>query len=206
MKQFKKVFLLGAVLMCALLLVPSVHPLDAKDGAKPERVAPGLQKQLDAAGPDELVTAIVKLRSVGPPPQANLGRAGVFNALRQNARVSQAQLKAFLNQPSVKANVGVVREFWIDNIVLVQAQEVRDREIARRTDVVQVFDNYTMSLPPRTQSEIRSRCRTRRNRGTTSPTSASSTCGAATVSTAPAFVSAASTPVWTSTTPTSRAR
>ncbi|HEX5130954.1 MAG TPA: S8 family serine peptidase [Candidatus Krumholzibacteria bacterium] len=153
MHRFKNVFSLGAILVCTLLILPSLHPVDAKDGAKQERVAPGLQKQLDAAGSDELITAIVKVRSVGPPPQANLGRAQVFDQLRQNAKASQAQLRAFLNQPAVKADVGIVREFWLDNLVLVQARKSVIDQIARRSDVERVFDNYTVNLPPRTPGD-----------------------------------------------------
>ncbi|MDH4036011.1 MAG: S8 family serine peptidase [Candidatus Krumholzibacteria bacterium] len=149
MKRFKNMFLLGAVLLSALLIIPSLQPVDAADGARPERVAPGLQKQLDEAAPDEMVTAIVKLRSIGPPPQANLGRSAVFGSLRQNARVSQAQLKSFLNRPDIRADVGVTREFWLDNLVLVQARKSVIEQIARRTDVEQVFDNYTVTVPPR---------------------------------------------------------
>jgi subtilisin family serine protease len=147
MKRFKNTFLLGAVLLSALLIVPSLHPADAKDPGV-ERVAPGLQKQLDAAGPNEMVTAIVKLKPVGPPPQANLGRAAVFTALRENARVSQAGLKAFLDRPDVKPDRGVVRQFWIDNLVLVQARKAVIDRIIRRPDVERVFDNYTFTVEP----------------------------------------------------------
>ncbi len=147
MMKMKNVFLLGAVLLCALLIVPSLHPVDAKDPSI-ERVAPGLQKQLDEAGPNEMVTAIVKLKSVGPPPQANLGRAAVFTALRENARVSQASLKAFLNRADVAPNRGVIREFWIDNLVLVQAKKAVIDQIIRRPDVERVFDNYTFTVEP----------------------------------------------------------
>ena len=102
------------------------------------------------------MTAIVRLRDTGPPASSlsSQGRAAVFSGLRQNADASQRGLLGFLDQASVKARRGVVRPFWIDNIVLVQAPKDVIEQIARRRDVTEVFDNYTVTLPPRERDPI----------------------------------------------------
>ncbi|HEU4365600.1 MAG TPA: S8 family serine peptidase, partial [Candidatus Krumholzibacteria bacterium] len=149
MKRFNQAFLLGAALACALLVLPSLRPTGAQDGERPARVSPELVKQMETASPDAMIKAVVRVRSVGPAPQANLGRSAVFTALRQNARASQAQLRAFMNQPAVRAEGAIVKEFWLDNLVLVEAKRSVIEQIARRADVEEVFENFTLTLPPR---------------------------------------------------------
>lgn len=139
------------LVLASFLAMPAVYADNGNGNANGRAlVTPGLQKQLDKAAADELVTAIVKLKDVDPKPNPKLGRTGVFQQLRANATKSQAGLKRFLDDPTVKPHRGVVRAFWIDNLVLVQARkDVIDR-IAKRNDVIEVFDNYTFTVPPRT--------------------------------------------------------
>ena len=149
MRRFYRAFVLGAVLTGVSLLAPVTRPVDAQDAAARAVIAPGLERQLQSTGPDELVSAVVRLRPLGPAPQAGSGRAAVFTALRNRSRVSQEGLLRFLDQPSIRSQRGVVRSFWIDNLVLVQARRNVIEQIARRPDVIEVFDNFTMNLPPR---------------------------------------------------------
>jgi subtilisin family serine protease len=151
MRRFDKVFLWSAVLVCAFLFITATQSAENRDAASTRVISPGLQKQLESAAPDELVTAIVRVRDVGPPAsaQASQGRAAVFSALRQSAGASQRGVIDFLDQASVRSRRGVVRSFWLDNLVLVQAPRDVIDQIARRPDVTEVFENFTVTLPPK---------------------------------------------------------
>ena len=151
MRRFDKVFLGSAVLVCAFLLVSATRSAENRDPVSARVISPGLQKQMERAAPGELVTAIVRVRDVGPPAraQASQGRGAVFSALRQSAGASQRGVIDFLDQASGRSRRGVVRSFWLDNLVLVQAPRDVIDEIARRPDVTEVFENFTVTLPPK---------------------------------------------------------
>jgi subtilisin family serine protease len=155
MRRFDKILLWSAVLVCAFLFITATQSAENTDAVSARTISPGLQKQMENAAPDELVAAIVRVRDVGPPPraQASQGRAAVFSALRQSASASQRGVLQFLDQASVRPRRGVVRSFWIDNLVLVHAPKDVIDQIARRPDVVEVFENFTVSLPPKSPGD-----------------------------------------------------
>ena len=155
MQRFDTVCKLAALVLCLWVSVSASQATET-DQIAAQKMSVELREQLDRAAPDQLVTAIVRLRDTGPPASSlsSQGRAAVFSGLRQNADASQRGLLGFLDQASVKARRGVVRPFWIDNIVLVQAPKDVIEQIARRRDVTEVFDNYTVTLPPRERDPI----------------------------------------------------
>ncbi|MDI6807636.1 MAG: S8 family serine peptidase [Candidatus Eisenbacteria bacterium] len=134
------------VLLVVLILLPSARQAVA-DTTK-AKIAPGLAKQLSAAGPDEAVTAIVKMATKPNLDRIRGNRRQVFTELRRNSRASQSQLINFLDAPSVKRKVQKVRPFWLDNVVLVTAPKDVIETIAARPDVEEVFENFTITLPP----------------------------------------------------------
>ena len=139
---------LSILFLSALFVGAFLFPVFTADAQNQSRVSmtPELEKQLEQAAPDQMISAVVKLREVGPPPQASMGRSEVLQRLRDNATKAQAPLLRFLDQPSIKANRGTVRAFWIDNLVLVQARKDVLEQIARRPDVLEMFDNFTLTL------------------------------------------------------------
>ncbi len=149
MHRFKNAFMLAVVTVGACALLTMIQSIGAVSAPAPGPVTPAMQQQLDKATPDQLVTAIVRMKSMAPPPHTKIGRAAMFNALRTDARNSQASLKSFLDEPAIKPHRGVVRQFWIDNLVLVQATPDVIEQIAKRSDVSEVFENFTVTAPPR---------------------------------------------------------
>lgn len=156
MQRFDKALVLSTVLMCLLVSAPATQPAGNAEQISARTISPELQAQMRNAGPDELVAAVVRVRDIGPSPraQASQGRAAVFSALRQNANASQRGVLQFLDQASVRSRRGVVRSFWIDNLVLVHAPKDVIDQIARRPDVVEVFENFTVTLPPRSPGNL----------------------------------------------------
>ncbi|HET6348359.1 MAG TPA: S8 family serine peptidase [Candidatus Krumholzibacteria bacterium] len=149
MRRINLMTIIATLFIGATLLMPTSPLVYAQNEHARVPVAPGLEKQLQAATADQLVTAIVKLRQVGPPPTANLGHSGVMIRLRDNANQSQKSLLNYLNTPAVKSQLGVVRPFWIDNMVLVQAPRDILEKISLRADVTEMFDNFTVTAPPK---------------------------------------------------------
>ena len=141
-----------SILLCALfgasLLVTSLYAQNGNGNGR-ATVSPVVEKMLAGAKSGDLVTVVVKLRDTDPRPSASLGRTGVFKKLRENAGKSQAGLLRYLNEPAVKSRRGEVRAFWIDNLVLVTAPVDVVEKIIRRPDVVEVFDNFAVSLGPK---------------------------------------------------------
>lgn len=148
MRHKKLLFASAAVLLLLLLVVPQVQQAGAK-GDPTSKMSAELVKQISAAKPDELVTAIVKMKAVANLAGIRGARGPVFAELRRTATMSQAGLMNYLNMADVQKRVNVVRPFWIDNIVLVQATKDVILELAARDDVQEVFDNYTLTLPPK---------------------------------------------------------
>jgi subtilisin family serine protease len=148
MRQKKFLFASAAVLLLLLLVVPQVQLAGAK-GDPTGKMSAELVKQLSAAKPDETVTAVVKMSAVANLNGVQGVRGPVFAELRRTASMSQVGLVNYLNAPTVQNRVSMVRPFWIDNIVLVKATKDVILELAARDDVQEVFDNFTLTLPPR---------------------------------------------------------
>jgi subtilisin family serine protease len=138
----------AAVLLALIILFPSVQSADAAEDMK-AKIAPELGAQLSAAKPDQFVTAIVRMSAVPNLKMLRGEKSAVFGELRAVAGQSQDALVRFLATPAVKPRVKLIRRFWIDNLVLIQATPDVIRDIAARTDVNEVFDNFTVTLPPR---------------------------------------------------------
>jgi hypothetical protein len=141
-------FASAAVLLLLLLVVPQVQQVGAK-GDPAGKMTAELQKQLSAAKPDEMVGAVVKMKTVANLNGIQGVRAPVFAELRRAATMSQTGLIGYLNAADVQKRVDIVRPFWIDNIVFVKATKDVILELASRDDVAEVFENYTFTLPPR---------------------------------------------------------
>jgi subtilisin family serine protease len=148
MTQRKALLSCAAVLLALIILLPSVQSADPLEGVK-AKIAPALGLQLSAAKPDEFVTAIVKMTSVAQLKPLRGDRKAVFTELRAVAGQTQNGLVQYLSSSAMKPKVRLIRRFWIDNIVLVQATPDVIRELASRPDVRKVFDNFTVTLPPR---------------------------------------------------------
>ncbi|NIM19235.1 MAG: S8 family serine peptidase [Candidatus Latescibacteria bacterium] len=148
MLQKKKISSSVAVLLAVLLLIPVVYSADTSIDIK-DKISPGLAAKLTAAQPGEVVTAIVKMRAVANTNRIRGMRAAVFTELRRTSRESQADLVSYLDSPGTRSRVQKIRQFWIDNIVLVKATRDVIESIAARPDVLTVFENFIITLPPR---------------------------------------------------------
>jgi subtilisin family serine protease len=137
----------AAVLLALAVLLPSVRSADAVEEAK-AKLAPALSAQLAAARPDELVQAVVRIAVFPKLEKIRGNRVAVFNELRTVARQSQQGLVDYLSTADMRAKSKVLNRFWIDNLVLVEATPDVIRDIAQRPDVAEVFDNFTLTIPP----------------------------------------------------------
>ncbi|MCK4774207.1 MAG: hypothetical protein KAT30_05460, partial [Candidatus Krumholzibacteria bacterium] len=144
----------AAVFLALLFLVPQSQ-IAQENALNTEKVSAVVRDMVDQAGPNELVTVIVKMADQASFQGIEGQRAPVFTALRQTAARSQANLVNSLKAPEKIGKIGVIRQFWIDNLVLVQATKDVITEIANRRDVLLVFENYTtVTLPPRPQRDM----------------------------------------------------
>jgi subtilisin family serine protease len=141
----------AAMLLAFAILLPSVQSADAVEDVK-AKIAPALNAQLSAARPGEYVTAVVKMAAAANLKSLRGDKRAVLTELRAVAGQSQDGLARHLESAAVKPKVKLTRQFWIDNIMLVQATPDVIRGIASRPDVLKVFDNYTMTLPPQERS------------------------------------------------------
>ncbi len=152
----RKTYAMAAALLIGLLLLlpepqlaePDVNALDNS------KVSSALRTMLDQAAPGELVTAVVKMRATADLNGIQGKRDAVFTQLRVTALQSQASLVNELNRPEFAGKVRVLRQFWIDNLVLVQATKDVMETIAQRRDVQVVFENFTMTVPPRPEATM----------------------------------------------------
>ncbi len=145
----KKFFLVSAAVFLGLLLIaPHPYLAQSKDDAR-AKISAGLAGQLSTAAADEAVTAIVKMREKAQVDRIQGKRTAVFSEFRRTARVSQADLLNYLSLSTVRPKVELTRSFWLDNLVLVKATKDVVAEIAARQDVEKVFENYTVTLPPK---------------------------------------------------------
>jgi subtilisin family serine protease len=148
----RKTFLsCAAVLLAFAVLLPSVRSVDAVEEVK-AKLAPTLSAQLTAAKPDELVQAVVRIAAFPKLQSIRGNKVAVFNELRSVARQSQQGLVDYLSTADMRTKAKVLNRFWIDNLVLVEATPDVIRGIAQRPDVAEVFDNFTLTIPPRPTS------------------------------------------------------
>jgi subtilisin family serine protease len=145
----KRTLIAAAAVVLALMTLVPQSQVAQENALNTEKVSPVVRNMVNQAAPDELVTVIVKMREQAGFQGIEGQRAPVFAALRQTAARSQAPLVNSLRTTDKLNKVGVVRQFWIDNLVLVEATKDVITEIANRRDVLMVFENYTVTLPPR---------------------------------------------------------
>src|SRR5262249_1647168 len=103
-------------------------------------VAPQLQRQLDAAGQDAMVKAIVVLKSQAAPASvrglARKNRPGAAaRILRARADLTQRPLRALLRLRRAQGLVSDIEPLWIINAIAVTAAPAVIRELAARQDV-----------------------------------------------------------------------
>ena len=137
----------AAVLLAIAIVLPSIQSADAIEDVK-AKISPALGAQLTAAQPDAFVQAVVKMTATANLKSLRGNKSAVFTELRATSRTTQEGLMRYLESAAVKPNVKLTRQFWIDNIVLVEATPDVIREIAARPDVMRVFDNFTLTAPP----------------------------------------------------------
>ena len=151
----KSLITAAAVLLALIVLIPQSQ-IAEENMLNTGKVSPVVRDMVTQAGPGELVTVIVKMAENTSFQGIEGQRDLAFAALRQTASRSQAPLLNTLRTPDNLGKVGVVRQFWIDNMILVQATKDVVSEIAKRKDVLHIFENYEFTLPPRPQSDARS--------------------------------------------------
>ena len=109
-------------------------------------IAPGLQAQLDAAGPDDPVRAMVFMSDRVDVPALDLAlhaqkatlatrHARVINELRDKARATQRDLLATLDSAAAGGRVLGYTSYWIVNGVYVVATKNVIVDLAQRDDV-----------------------------------------------------------------------
>jgi len=123
-----------------LLVIPVFLSADIDTRVR-AKITPELTAKLTAAQPDEIVSAIVKMRAVPNTNKVRGMRAEVFQELRRTSTESQADLVNYLKSPDLSGKVETIRQFWIDNMVLVNATKDVITRIAGRSDVLEVFEN-----------------------------------------------------------------
>jgi subtilisin family serine protease len=115
-------------------------------------IAPQLHRQLQAAGQDEMVEAIVVLKS-----QADLGGLGglarkdrpgaAARILRARADRTQRPLRALLELRRAQGLVSDIEPLWIVNAIAVTAAPAVISELAVRRDVREIRPNLVVPAP-----------------------------------------------------------
>jgi subtilisin family serine protease len=141
-----------AVLLGLLVMIPSLYSVDAQED-RLVKIESRLLSRMRAAAPNEYVTAVVRFH--GRPSKKLFGgsRPRYVSELRDVARRSHDQAESFLSQPSLKKGVKRTKRFWLDNIMLVEATPDVIEALAEMPDVVEVFENIKLHLPPRQESD-----------------------------------------------------
>jgi subtilisin family serine protease/bacillopeptidase F (M6 metalloprotease family) len=144
--MFRRIILAFGLFVTALALLawPSLAQTDQLSTGK---ISEDVRAMVARAARGEHVTVIVKMTASidiqaveGEPVRAR-------SALRETAAVSQGALLAELQRKATAGKVGLVRQFWLDNLLLVQATPDVIQELARRKDVAKIFENHTYSIP-----------------------------------------------------------
>jgi hypothetical protein len=116
-------------------------------------VAPQLQLQLDAAGQDEMVEAIVVLKSQADLTSvrglARKNRPGAAaRILRARADLTQRPLRALLKLRRAQGLVSDIEPLWIVNAIAVTATPAVISELAARPEVREIRPNLVVPAPP----------------------------------------------------------
>jgi len=144
------------VLMSGAILMPTTaqYAVAAPSSPGAEKVAPELQATLDAAAPDEMITAIVTMRvqadlSQIPGADRAAHQQGVIRALQAQADASQKQIRAFLRSQEAQGTVSETIPFWVFNGLSVTATPGVFQELAARDDVARITpDAIEVELAP----------------------------------------------------------
>jgi subtilisin family serine protease len=115
-------------------------------------VAPQLQRQLDAAGQDEMVEAIVVLKSQADLASVRLlpreNRPGAAaRILRARADLTQRPLRALLERRRAQGLVSDIEPLWIVNAIAVTATPAVVSELAARQDVREIRPDLVVPAP-----------------------------------------------------------
>jgi len=116
-------------------------------------IAPQLQRQLGAAGRDEMVKAIVVLKSQADLASvhglARRNRPGAAaRILRARADLTQRSLRALLGLRRAQGLVSAVEPLWIVNAIAVTATPAVISELAARQDVREIRADLEVPAPP----------------------------------------------------------
>jgi len=150
-----------SLLLAALTLLTTVLASStAASGAAQPRVAalraavvaPQLQPQLDAAGRDEMVEAIVVLKSQADLASvrglARKNRPGAAaRILRARADLTQRPLRALLKLRRSQGLVSDIEPLWIVNAIAVTATPAVISELAAHPDVREIRPNLVVPAP-----------------------------------------------------------
>lgn len=144
----------AAVLLVLLVLLPSLHAIDAREEQR-AKISTELASRLSTASSGEFVTAIVRFH--GRPDTRLFGgsRPAFTSELRNVAERSQRPVADYLDRPAVRNKVRNTKTFWLDNLMLVEAAPDVIESLAARPDVVEVFENFTVHVPPRQEGDSR---------------------------------------------------
>ncbi len=108
-------------------------------------LSPRLAAQIDAAGADQLLPAIVLLRRPAPPPE--LSRLPVAERVAVLRRAAESQRRPLLHSLAAAGErARVLRSFWIAGAVYLEAEPEILRRIGRRRDVEEVWHNGSVHL------------------------------------------------------------
>ncbi|HEX2864254.1 MAG TPA: S8 family serine peptidase, partial [Deinococcales bacterium] len=134
----------AALLAGAAVVGSAVTPTSAQanPGAK---IAPGLQKKLNASGSNTLVDIIIRFDDVAPPAGANKGQ--VLKALKTSLAPRLSTLNAILAPYGLRLAVNGRGNLWLDNSVVVRVPARAVKSIAAVANVTEVFENFPVKLP-----------------------------------------------------------
>jgi subtilisin family serine protease len=115
-------------------------------------VAPQLQRQLGAAGQDEMVKAIVVLKSQADLTSVrSLSRkdrpGAAARILRARAELTQRALRTLLELRRAQGLVSEIEPLWIVNAIAVTAAPAVIRELAARPDVREIRPDLVVPAP-----------------------------------------------------------
>ena len=125
----------------------------AGPGGPTAQVNPEVQAAVQALGPQETISVIVKLRDqadLGTIPATTAGPnriTSVVTALRAKADASQRSLRTLLDERSRQGRVSRSASFWIFNGFAVTATRDVIQELAARPDVLSIEPDRVIPAP-----------------------------------------------------------
>jgi subtilisin family serine protease len=146
--------LLALALVAAVLTSGTARAVPHRAAApRAAVIAPQLQRQLGAAGRDQMVNAIVMLKAQADLASvhglARKNRPGAAaRILRARADLTQRSLRALLRLRRAQGLVSAVEPLWIVNAIAVTATPAVIGELAARQDVREIRPNLVVPAPP----------------------------------------------------------